>query len=67
MRVALGTAPAKCAVSQVSQGSKGQVRHKSEKKDPGMVRIHDLNGAGEVLVGQIPDPDSAISQDHFDR
>src|ERR1039457_4190156 len=32
-----------------------------------MVQIHDLNGAGEVLVGQIPDPDGAISQDHFER
>src|SRR5450759_3632657 len=34
---------------------------------PGMIQIHDLNGAGEVLVGQIPDPDGPISQDHFDR
>src|SRR5450756_1251446 len=34
---------------------------------PGMIQIHDLNGAGEVLVGQIPDPDGPISQDHSDR
>src|ERR1700730_748929 len=34
---------------------------------PGMIQIHDLNGAGEVLVGQIPDPDRPISKDHFDR
>src|ERR1039457_1278787 len=32
-----------------------------------MVQIHDLNGAGEVLVSQIPDPDGPISQDHFER
>src|ERR1022692_3631232 len=32
-----------------------------------MVQIHDLNGAGEVLVSQIPDPDGPISQDHFGR
>src|ERR1035438_3686258 len=32
---------------------------------PGMIQIHDLNGAGEVLVGQIPDPDGPVSQDHF--
>src|SRR5690242_15435194 len=34
---------------------------------PGMIQIHDLNGAGEVLVGQIPDPDGPVSNDHFDR
>src|ERR1700686_3674699 len=33
---------------------------------PGMIQIHDLNGAGKVLVGEIPDPDGPISQDHFD-
>jgi hypothetical protein len=26
-----------------------------------------LNGAGKVLVGQIPDPDGPVSNDHFDR
>src|SRR5512139_478194 len=34
---------------------------------PGMIQIHDLNGTGEVLVGQIPDPDCPICKDHFDR
>src|SRR5450756_2260316 len=34
---------------------------------PGMIQIHDLNGAGEVLVGQIPDPGGPISKDHFGR
>src|ERR1019366_4777716 len=34
---------------------------------PGMIQIHDLNRTGEVLVGQIPNPDGPISQDHFDR
>ena len=34
---------------------------------PGMIQIHDLNGAGKVLVGQIPDPDGSVSKDHFDR
>src|SRR6266700_4061809 len=33
---------------------------------PGMIQIHDLNGAGKVLVRQIPDPDGPISDDHFD-
>src|ERR1041384_8281280 len=33
---------------------------------PGMVQIHNLNGTGEVLVGQIPDPHGPISNDHFD-
>src|SRR5438132_7493617 len=33
---------------------------------PGMIEIHDLNGAGEVRVGQIPNPDSPISDDHFE-
>src|SRR5580692_4815217 len=33
---------------------------------PGMIQIHDLNGAGEVLVGQIPDPHGAISHDHLE-
>src|ERR1700730_17585713 len=33
---------------------------------PGMIQIHDLNGAGKVLVGQIPDPDGPVSKDHFD-
>src|SRR5450756_3175193 len=31
------------------------------------IQIHDLNGAGEVLVGQIPDPGGPISKDHSDR
>ena len=34
---------------------------------PGMIQIHDLNGSGKVLVGQIPDPDSPVSNDHFER
>src|ERR1700674_5942637 len=34
---------------------------------PGMIQIHDLNGAGKVLVGEIPDPDGTVSNDHFDR
>jgi hypothetical protein len=34
---------------------------------PGMIQILDLNGAGKVLVGQTPDPDGAVSNDHFDR
>src|SRR5437016_10810405 len=33
---------------------------------PGMIEIHDLNGAGQVRVGQIPNPDSPISDDHFE-
>ena len=33
---------------------------------PGRIQIHDLNGAGEVLVGQIPNPDSPVSDDHFE-
>src|SRR5260370_38501052 len=33
---------------------------------PGMIKIDDLNGAGKVLVGQIPDPDSSVADDHFE-
>src|SRR5450631_1070804 len=33
---------------------------------PGMIKIHDLNGAGKVLVGQIPDPDGSVAEDHFE-
>src|SRR6266849_7264417 len=32
---------------------------------PGMIEIHDLNGAGKVLVGQIPDPHRSVSDHHF--
>src|ERR1035438_5344489 len=32
-----------------------------------MIQINYLNGTGEVLVGQIPDPNGPISQDHFSR
>src|ERR1700675_4761310 len=31
-----------------------------------MIQIDDLNGAGKVLVGQIPDPDGSVSEDHFE-
>src|SRR5438132_13734370 len=34
---------------------------------PGMIQIHDLNGAGKMLIGEIPDPDGPVSNDHFDR
>src|ERR1017187_5931962 len=34
---------------------------------PGMIQINDVNRTGEVLVGQIPNPDGPISQDPFDR
>src|ERR1700732_5349728 len=33
---------------------------------PGVIQIHDLNGAGKVLVGQIPDPDGSIPEDYSD-
>src|SRR5712692_4306326 len=33
---------------------------------PGMVEVDDLNSAGKMLVGQIPDPDSPVSDDDFD-
>src|SRR6266853_199828 len=33
---------------------------------PGMIKIDDLNGAGEVLVGQIPDPDGSVADDDFE-
>src|SRR5258708_11304757 len=33
---------------------------------PGMIEIDDLNGAGEVLVGQIPDPNGPICNDDLD-
>src|ERR1700730_18508943 len=33
---------------------------------PGMIKIDDLNGAGKVLVGQIPDPHGAVADDHFE-
>src|SRR2546425_883849 len=32
---------------------------------PGMIQIYDLNGAGKVLVGQIPDPHRPVSDNHF--
>src|SRR5579863_172918 len=31
---------------------------------PGVIQIHDLNGAGKVLVGQIPDPDGSVPEDY---
>src|SRR5229473_4799315 len=34
---------------------------------PGMIQVHDLNGAGKVLVGQIPDPDGPVANNYFDR
>src|SRR5580658_214131 len=34
---------------------------------PGMIQVYDLNGAGKMLVGQIPDPDGPVSNDHPDR
>src|ERR1035441_1925997 len=32
----------------------------------GMVEVHDQNGSGKLFRGNIPDPDSAISQNHLD-
>src|SRR5712675_1363886 len=32
-----------------------------------MVEIHDLNRAGKMLVGEIPDPVRAIAHDNSDR
>src|ERR1019366_7364898 len=32
----------------------------------GVIEIHDLNGAGKVQVGQIPDPDGPVYNDDFD-
>src|SRR5450756_152621 len=32
---------------------------------PGVIEIDDLNGAREVLAGNIPDPIGAVAQDHF--
>ena len=34
---------------------------------PGMIEIDDLHGPGKVLIGEIPDPDSAIANDDFGR
>src|ERR1700678_4636029 len=34
---------------------------------PGMIQIHDLNGAGKMQVDQVPDPDGPIRKGHFDR
>ena len=31
----------------------------------GVIQIHDLDGAGKVSVGQIPDPDGPVSEDDF--
>src|ERR1700686_1640180 len=33
---------------------------------PGMIKIDDLNGAGKVLGGQIPDPHGSVADDHFE-
>src|SRR5580704_12710479 len=32
----------------------------------GMIQVHDLNGAGKMLVGQVPDPNGPVGNDHFD-
>src|SRR5438552_14859967 len=32
---------------------------------PGMIQIHDLNGSGKMLAGQIPDPHRPVSDYHF--
>src|SRR5450759_1914667 len=34
---------------------------------PGMIKVDDLNGAGKVLVGEIPDPWGTVSDDDFER
>src|SRR6266849_523789 len=34
---------------------------------PGMIEIHDLNGAGKMLIGQIPDPHRPVCDNHFHR
>src|SRR6266581_8895936 len=31
-----------------------------------MIKIDDLDGAGKVLVGQIPDPNGSVADDHFE-
>jgi hypothetical protein len=31
----------------------------------GVVEIDDLNGAGKVVIGEIPDPDRAVGKRHF--
>src|SRR5437867_12347514 len=31
----------------------------------GVIEIHDLHGAGKVLVGQIPNPDGPVADDDF--
>src|ERR1035438_3423560 len=33
---------------------------------PGMIKIHDLDGAGKVLLSQIPDPNGSVADDHFE-
>src|SRR6266498_4047305 len=33
---------------------------------PGMIKVHDLDGAGKVLIGQIPDPNGSVADDHFE-
>ncbi len=30
----------------------------------GMIEIHDLEGTGEMLIGEVPDPDSPVGEDH---
>src|SRR4051812_18820608 len=30
-----------------------------------MIQVHDLDGTGEVLIGQIPNPDCAVANDNF--
>src|SRR6202035_1664135 len=32
---------------------------------PGMIEIDDLDGAREVPISQVPDPDSAVANDDF--
>ena len=31
-----------------------------------MINVNDLNGTGEMLVGNVPDPERAVRQHHFD-
>jgi len=32
---------------------------------PGMIKIHDLNRAGKVLLSDIPDPLGSVADNHF--
>jgi len=33
---------------------------------PGVIEIDNLNSAGEVLIGEVPDPDGTVANDDFD-